>query len=144
MAYVYRQTHVWFAHTLLGLAGFLAHGRKTRGSNLLINSKKHLSHYEKSFLTPGAAEMLGKAQRMNGTQIQALKRRRNRDAFKKLDATAPIYQCYDDVFFMKSGCGTELLGTLNQKAAVKNRAVRAAKALTRAISVKAVNTELML
>jgi len=27
---------------------------------------------------------------------------RNRDAFKKLDATASIYQCYDDTFFMKS------------------------------------------
>ena len=50
--------------------------RKTRGSNLLINCKKHLSHYEKSFLTPGAAEMLGKAQRMNGTQIHTLKRKR--------------------------------------------------------------------
>lgn len=51
--------------------------RKIRGSNWLINWKKYLGHYSKNLLTLGVFETLGKAPRMNGTQIHAFKSRRS-------------------------------------------------------------------
>lgn len=126
--------------SLLGHAGLNV---GTQHSSHTLNPAKAKSRTE----VPGRGTPGTKvAEVSHGSRIELTTASKNRKAEGQSPGLLPGLGCLLSFFLglPLQGCGTELLGTLNQKAAVKNRAVRAAGLNKRAISVKAVNTELML